>query len=130
MVKHEQHMYSGPIPPPQILAGYAEILPSAPERILAMAEKNAQHIRDMEAKSLDADIAGISKKENEIKRGQLCAFGVVVLFIGLAGYALKLGHPTTAGIIGTTGVIGIVGLFITGRNKKSPSASPKETLNE
>ena len=35
--------FSGPIPPPQVLKQYEEIIPGAGERILAMAEKEQDH---------------------------------------------------------------------------------------
>ncbi len=39
--------YQGPIPPPQMLARYEEIVPGAGERILAMAEKEQQNRHSM-----------------------------------------------------------------------------------
>lgn len=35
----EQHVYSGPLPEPEALAKYDQIVPGAAERILTMAEK-------------------------------------------------------------------------------------------
>jgi len=40
-----QQQFSGPVPHPQILQGYDQIIPGAAERILRMAEEDAEHQR-------------------------------------------------------------------------------------
>lgn len=47
--------FSGPIPPPNIMRGYEEILPGAADRILSMAERQSQHRQDMEKKIVEAE---------------------------------------------------------------------------
>ena len=54
--------FSGPIPPPGLLRQYNEIIPDAAERILAMAEEEANHQKYMEKTALHL-------KAEEIKRG-------------------------------------------------------------
>ena len=41
-------MYSGPLPHPDLLNRYREIIPDAPERILRMAERQSEHRIEME----------------------------------------------------------------------------------
>ena len=41
-------MLAGPLPPPEMLAGYEEVLPGSPERILRMAEKQEEHRHSIE----------------------------------------------------------------------------------
>lgn len=43
-----QQQFSGPVPHPQILQGYDQIIPGAAERILRMAEEDAEHQREIE----------------------------------------------------------------------------------
>lgn len=40
--------FSGPIPHPDIIEKYEQILPGAADRIISMAEKQASHRQDME----------------------------------------------------------------------------------
>ena len=40
--------YNSSLPPPEILAGYSRTQPDAPERILAMAERQKAHRQQME----------------------------------------------------------------------------------
>lgn len=41
--------FSGPLPPPEILSRYDQIVPGAAERIIAMAEKQAEHRQRLES---------------------------------------------------------------------------------
>ncbi|WP_175201656.1 DUF2335 domain-containing protein [Achromobacter insolitus] len=52
-----QHQaYEGPIPPPALLEHYNEIVPGAAERIIAMAESETAHRRQMESMQVNADV--------------------------------------------------------------------------
>ena len=47
---------AGPLPPPEAFQRYEEILPGAAERILKMAEKQAEHRQRLEEKIVNAEI--------------------------------------------------------------------------
>lgn len=106
--------FIGPIPPPSLLSQYNQIIPNAAERILAMAEKDAEHQIYMEKTAMHL-------KAKEIKRGQ--NFG---LAIGLSAFLTCIitayfGSNIAASVIGGTTVVGLVAVFVTGRIKE-----PKE----
>ncbi len=61
-----QH-FSGPLPSPEILKEYNEILTDAAERIFKMAEKAQDHYEVTERKIVDLEIKKVS-------RGQIFAF--------------------------------------------------------
>lgn len=46
-VLHEERRISGPLPTPDILLGYDEVLPGAAERIMRMAEKEQASAREV-----------------------------------------------------------------------------------
>ena len=84
--------FSGPLPHPKILAQYKEILPDAPERIIAMAEKQQEHRFNLEKNVIKGDIV-------RANRGLTLGFilfmifglgAIVLLAIGknIQGYAL------------------------------------------
>ena len=56
---------SGPLPPPEMLAQYEEILPGAAERILSMAERQAEHRQKMEQDESEAERA-LKRDESEV----------------------------------------------------------------
>lgn len=82
--------WSGPIPPPEILEAYHKYLPSAPDRILTMAEKRAETNRRMES------------------LGQI--FGFILALVAISGAILLLYMGRTIG--GLSGLIGTIGTFL------------------
>ena len=100
--------YSGPIPDAKSLKKYENVLPGSADRIIKMAEERQVHVKDMEQKVSDHDY-------DNFKRGQRFAFGSVILFVGLAGYMVFKGHPAAAGTVIGLVLLGIVGVFVTGK---------------
>jgi uncharacterized membrane protein len=50
-----QSLFNGPMPPPEMIAAYRELVPDAPERFFRMAEKQAEHRQDLEKYELRSD---------------------------------------------------------------------------
>lgn len=89
---HEER-FTGPVPPPNILAGYKNIDPTFPERMMKEFEANSSHIREMERLSLQSTI-------ERDKRGQYMAFGLSVLLLSIVLLSLYLGNVVFAGVSG------------------------------
>ncbi len=116
---------SGPLPPPEELARYNEIIGFGAERIFKMAEDQSVHRRQIEAKVVDAQI-------RQSDRGQHLGFVVAVVFLGGALWVTFAGHDAVGGILGGTTIVGIVTAFVTGKwqqkkdlEEKSPGAPLK-----
>lgn len=100
--------FSGPLPPPQVLAGYDDVVAGAAERILAMAEKEQLHRHEMDSTALLGEI-------NNDKRGQRFGLGIAVLF-GVIALVLGLsGKQWLGGIIATVDLVALVMVFVLGR---------------
>lgn len=56
--------FSGPLPPPELLKTYGELMPDLPERIVAMVEKEQAHKHNRENKTLEY-------VRNDVRRGQI-----------------------------------------------------------
>ena len=98
---------SGPLPHPDILAGYEAIFPGAAKRIFVMAEQQSQHRQRMEADHL----------RNDTVRAYLgIAAGVIVsLAFGVFGMVVALfGHAGAGATISTATVIGLASTFVYG----------------
>ena len=81
----QEQQFSGPIPPPVILEQYSKILPNAPERIIAMAEKQQNH----EHQTIDQ----VVKYQVTLdKIGQKLGFATVIIIMVFGFYALYLGN--------------------------------------
>jgi uncharacterized membrane protein len=113
-----QH-HSGPLPSPQILKEYNEILPDAAERIFNMAEKAQVHYETTEQRLVELEIKKVS-------RGQFLAF--IIAITGMAGAVVCafLGQVTIGSIIGGATLISIVPNFISGKRKKKREADDVE----
>jgi len=110
--------FSGPLPPPDLLKHYDEIQNGFAERIIKMAEQDAEHTRDMQRRILEA-------KKSEVSLGQIFGFliGVIALICGTV--AAINDQPVVGALIGSGGVLGLVSIFIYGRAKEE-----KETKEE
>ncbi|SMN11618.1 hypothetical protein SPBRAN_1904 [uncultured Candidatus Thioglobus sp.] len=99
--------FSGPIPSPVVLEQYQKTLPSAPERILAMAEQQQTHENNAVEKALNGEIY-------LKKHGQFYGFLLVFLIALLSAYSLFFGYEKFA-IIGMIFVAAsLVKIFILG----------------
>ena len=100
----ESRHYSGPLPLPEDLAKYDQVVPGAAERIMQMAEKEMQHRHEndnMMAKNIvRTTILSI-----------LAAFFCVLVMAGLVFYALHKGYPTVAGTIAVGSIAAVAGVF-------------------
>ena len=107
-VQREEHLLSGPLPAPDVLRGYDDILPGAAERIIRMAEKEQADIHEAGLLALRETAAGN-------RRGQVIGGIVALAALGTAAFLGYHEHSAAAGIVGGTTVVGLVTVFVTGR---------------
>ncbi|MCP4115428.1 MAG: DUF2335 domain-containing protein [Desulfobacteraceae bacterium] len=119
--------FQGPIPPPELLAGYDDVVPGAADRIIALAEKETAHRHEMEKKVLDAEVKVISNEAREIFLGQIFAFLIGTTTVLAGVYAAVHGAQITGSLIGTSGVVGLVSVFILGRKNSDSSIDNQST---
>ncbi len=100
--------FSGPLPPPEILAKYDQACPGSARVILEMAQAQSTHRQYIEKKVVDGNV-------DAQKRGQFFAFVLAILSLGVAVTFGILKMENAASIVVGTTVIGLVSLFITGR---------------
>lgn len=96
----ERHEFSGPLPPPEVLARYNEALPGGAERIVTLAEEQASHRRRMEA------------------RGQVLLFAVVLVAL-IGGIGLIALGDNAAGLVPVIAAIGGLGSLFVYREVKT-----------
>lgn len=108
--------YSAPIPPPDMLAGYEQILPGAADRIIRGFESQSKHRQRCES---------IFVWTQSIKTilGVFCGFVVAMTTIIGGIYAALQGHPVLGGSLSFVGLAILVGAFVSERiPKKEDSA--------
>ena len=102
--------YSGPLPPPNVLARYDQVVPGAAERILQMAERNQSHQIAIESGALEA-----SKRDT--RTGQILALIVTLMALILAAFVVSQGSPWVGGLIGVSAVGTLALAFLKGNSK-------------
>jgi uncharacterized membrane protein len=107
--------FFSPIPPPGILDKYDQILPGATDRILRMAEKEQAHRHEMQGKLVESQVSDFRQERSEKRLGQIFGFSIGVVSIIAGSVTAILGEPLAGGIIGSTGVVGLVSVFVAGR---------------
>ena len=108
--------FSGPIPPPNIIKGYEEILPGSADRIIAMAENQSKHRQKME------EIKFRSESRDGLL-GIIFAFVLGISCIIVAAIIVIL-VPKSAGaifgsLLGITGIGSFIATFITSTHSHS-----------
>jgi len=107
-IVHEQRIHQGPIPDPDTLSRYNLVVPDAAERILSMAEAEAEHRQDLDQKALAANIKDRMSARGEIKLGQFLAF-ILCVFVIVCGTAIALkGAEWPGALLGSMGLSGII----------------------
>lgn len=104
--------FSGPLPPPAMLEHYQRIIPNAAERIFALTEKQANHRQQLEIRELEATERLQHRALDLQARGQHYGLAIAITGMGVAAWALYLGHGAAATVIGGTALATIVGAFL------------------
>ena len=105
------HSFEGPLPPPADLKAYKEVLPSAPERIMVMAEDEQDYRHKISHKVVNYGLV-------ESILGMCFAFIIVLLYLAAAFYLAMHGHEGVA--IALIGIIAaLAAIFYL---KKEPSS--------
>lgn len=101
-------MFSGPLPPPEHLQGYAEVYPDAPEKIFGWVEEQQNHRHYMEEKHLNK-----SFRQNTI--GIISGVLVSLVFV-IGGIVLIIMDKEIYGLsVMTPVIISIAGILINQR---------------
>jgi uncharacterized membrane protein len=101
--------YRGPLPPSGEFARYEQVLPGAADRILAIAEKEAEHRRANQDQLVDASIKYSG-------RGQIFALVIAVLAIAGIGLSIYFSAPLAAIAPAIIAITGLTSIF-TNKNR-------------
>ena len=107
-VQREEHLFSGPLPAPEILRGYDDILPGAAERIIRMAEKEQTNAHESGMLALREAVA-------DRKRGQIIAGIVAPAALGTSAFLGHNGHAVAASSVGGATAVGLLPVFLAER---------------
>jgi len=117
------HAHSGPLPDPEALAKYNDIIPDAAERILKMAESQASHRQELEQYVLKTS----SRRAN---LGVFCAFTICMTAI-FSGFYLALHGLQVSGTLFTAmGLGSLATTFIYGTQSQREERRRRDDANQ
>lgn len=122
-IQAEAVSFHGPLPPPQLLREYGEIIPNGADRIVRMAEAQSAHRIELES----IVIKGDDKRANW---GLATGFTIGIVMIVLSFILVLFGHDVAGTIMGTTDLTALVGLFIYGRRAKAKELEKRDEKNK
>lgn len=117
--------FRGPIPPPEILAGYDQVEKGLGNQIVRMAVEQSSHRQHMEKTLLHAQIADAKSNRTERRIGQFLAFGIAVIIISVGGYAMTHEAQWPGALLGSAGVTGLVMAFLNQRQGRKSADKPE-----
>lgn len=118
MMVHQETSFSGPLPPPEVLKKFDEVVPGAAERIIKMAEGQFAHRTELEKKVINSDIA-------RSKYGQVLGFIIAIVGLFVSATVSIYGNAITGGIIGVGTLASLVGVFMYGFRSREREISKK-----
>lgn len=110
--------FTGPLPPPEELAKYEQILAGAADRIIRMAEQQSKHRQSLEA----VVIGGNATTQ---KWGLACAFAIAMSAIW-GGIWISLKGMSGAGLTAIiVALVSLVGVFVYGKSGQKKELARK-----
>jgi uncharacterized membrane protein len=114
-----ERSFSGPLPSPEILQQYNNVLENGAERVVTMAENQSKHRMSLE------DFA-IKRQIIQSGRGQIFGFILALICISSTVFLALKGHENLAIALGTSTVIGLASIFVLGKIFQSKDKEESE----
>ena len=115
--KHEEY-WSAPIPSPDSMRKYEEVLSGSVDRILAMAERESATRQSIDMEAVVNDRKRVDAMRREIRRGQVLFTVISLAAFGVTAYCAYLGEAWVAGIFGC-GTLASIGWAMLGGGGKT-----------
>lgn len=111
--------YQGPLPPPEMMARYGELIEDGPNRLMRLLEKQTDHRIQMESQLVGTRVS-TTKHGQYFAAGLSAFFGIIALVLGISG------HDWLAGTICVTTIIGLATVFVLGKEPGTKSSPDKQ----
>lgn len=115
--------HEGPLPPPELLAGYEAVLTGGANRIFEMAENDLKHTHWIQ--KLTSIIDAVSTIG-----GLLAGFAIAIYGIKTGADLISGNKSVEGSIIGTVSIVGLVWVFVKGKAAEFPFTSNNNNTEE
>lgn len=110
--------FSGPLPPPNLLKQYNDVVPNGAERLMKMAETQQAHRQDLEKTVIKGNVQSES-------RGQYMGLFISIAVIAAGTYLAAIGKQITGGILVGVDVVALASVFVLGKQRQQKELSKK-----
>jgi uncharacterized membrane protein len=114
-----QEIHQGPLPHPDILLKYDQIVPRAAERIICMAENQAKHRQALEKAVIESDI-------RDSRTGLIFGFIIGLVAIISGAICIISGYSIAGGLLGGSAVPALTGVFVYGSRQRRKERESKQ----
>lgn len=112
--------YSGPLPPPDQLKAYESVLPGAADRIIRMAENQAEHRQSIEK-------IAVKGGNSRSWWGLFLGFSIAVIALGASALLVLKGHSAAGITIASIDIVGLAAVFVYGKADQRRERIQKES---
>lgn len=99
-----QQLFSGPLPPPQLLDHYNKIVPGSAETIISIWQGQVRHRQELETKAISADI-------KQSYYGATLGFVIAMFAIGAGTFLAYIGRPTEGIAAIISALVGLISVY-------------------
>ena len=110
--------FSGPLPPPEALERYNQVLPGAAERILSMAESQHSHRQFLEKCVVTSNVKAQ-------KRGTILGFMIAMVVVLGGMWLIHEGKSLTGFAVTLTALVSLVGVFVYAKREERKDLARK-----
>ena len=102
-------IFSGPLPPPEILEAYERVVEGSADRILTMAEDQSKHRKKLE------EIVVLGGSRNQAA-GMIFAFVLSLVIVGSGAFLIYHDKSLEGFGLILSDLLGLIGVFVYGKN--------------
>lgn len=123
IARFEASAFSGPLPPPEILARYNEVVQNGAERIFAMVERQGIHREELEKCVVQGNVRSQA-------RGAWLGFIVSMFAMGAGAYLIAIGKGGYGFATILANLVALVSAFVFVRQRQKTELAEKATALE
>jgi uncharacterized membrane protein len=115
--------FAGPLPPPEVLKGYEEVLPGSADRILKMAEGQSSHRQALET-------VAVNGGHRRSWWGLWLGFASTLVVMGLGAGMVFAGHDAAGASVMGIDVVGLASVFVYAQQSQRRERQTKATISQ
>lgn len=123
-----EELFVGPLPHPEILAQYDEVLPGTAERIMTMTESQSAHRMNVEMSVVTTANSSVAHESNRAYLGLASGTVIAIILILCGTFLVYNGHDWAGTTLVVATIVGLVGVFV--YSTQTRSAERRESLLE